>query len=203
MTIKKLKIAVTGGIGSGKSILTDHFETKGFPIIRSDLIAKELMNSDIQIQKRIKKTFGEASFIDGKLNKRFLSEIIFSNEEKLLKINSIIHPVTTKRADDLAQKYFEKHDLVFVESALVYEVKIDKKFDYIILVYASEELRIQRTIAREGVGETEVRKRMQFQIPDEEKLERVDFVIENNSNIEEFKNRADFILSLLIQFSKI
>lgn len=202
MINKKLKIAITGRIGSGKSILTEYYEGKGFPIIRSDIVAKELMNHDLKILKRITAEFGNDSYIDGKLNTNYLSEVVFNDEEKVKKINSIIHPVTTTKVNEMADKHLVNNDLVFIESALVFEAKITRNFDYIILVTATEELRIQRTILREKIDEFEVRKRMKFQLPDESKIPHVDFVIENNSTLEDFMKRGDFILSLLIQFAK-
>ena len=200
--MKKKLIAITGGIGAGKSLVSEFFEKKGFIVLKADSIAKELILSDSNVQRQILKEFGKESFIEGKLNTKFLAEKIFTDEENLRKINSIVHPATMKKIDVLAKKHFEKHKMVFVETALVFEAGFEDSFDHIILILADEQTRINRTLEREKISEQEIRNRMNFQIPDEEKKEHVDFVIENNSSIEELEKRSEFILTILSQLTK-
>jgi dephospho-CoA kinase len=197
---KNLKIAITGGIGSGKSLVTGYIEKLGYPVIKSDDVAKELMRSDESIKKKIIKEFGPPAYNENGLNTKYLAELVFTYPEKVQKINSIVHPPTTKKISDLADQLFTKHKIVFVESALIYEAKIQNQFDYIVLIYSDEQTRIKRVIQREKITHGDIQKRMAFQIPDDQKKERADFVIENNSSITELQNRTNFILNILKSF---
>ncbi len=199
--MKKIKIAITGGIGSGKSLVSDYLEKKDFSVLRADLIAKELMAHDAEVKRLIIAEFGADSFIDDKLNTKFLAEKIFSNEENVLKINAIVHLPTMEKIDQLANDIFKSQNVVFIESALVFEANLEDYFDYILLVYAEEKIRIERVLRREQITEDQIRVRMQFQIPDEEKKEDADFVIDNSTTIEELYNRIEFILILMKQLT--
>ena len=194
---KKLKIAITDGIGSGKSSVSKIVESLGFPVIKADDLAKELMLKDDSIKKKIIKTFGKESFTENGINTKYLADNIFINKEKVGKINSIIHPPTIKKIEEISQKLFEKHNLVFVESALVYEAKIQKLFNYVILIYAEEEIRISRKMENDTMKKIDIEKRMSFQIPDEKKTDRAHFVIDNNSTKEELESRTKFVVELL------
>jgi len=194
---KKLKIAITGGIGSGKSSVSKIVESFGFPVIKADDVAKELMMKDESIKKKIIKTFGKESFTEKGINTKYLAENVFSSKDKVGKINSIIHPPTIKKIEEISKKLFEKHDLVFIESALVYEAKAQKLFDYVILIYAEEEIRIARKIENDSMTRIEVEKRMSFQIPDEKKTDRAHFVIDNNSTFDKLESRTKFVIELI------
>ena len=197
----KLKIGITGGIGTGKSIVSDFIEESGFKVLRSDPIAKELMQTDDSIRKKIIKEFGSDAYLNDKLNTKFLAENVFNNNEKIELINSIVHPPTLKKIDRLNFEVLKEQNLVFVESALIYEAGFDDMFDYVILVYSETKLRIERAVNRSNSNVTEIKKRMQFQIDDEKKKDWADFVIENNSTVEDLKQRTKFILNLLISLS--
>ena len=199
--MKKIKIAITGGIGSGKSLVSDYLEKKGFPVLRADLIAKELMAQDVQIKKKLIEEFGEESYSDDKLNTKYLAANVFTNEENVQKINSIVHPPVMKKIDELTKEIFKNNDIVFIESALVYEANLEDFFDYVMLVLADEKIRIARIISREKVTEEQVRVRMQFQIPDEEKKDDADFVLDNNTTLQELESRVEFLLILVRQLT--
>ncbi len=194
---KKLKIAITGGIGSGKSSVSKIVEALGFPVIKADDLAKELMLKDDSIKKKIIKTFGKESFTENGINAKYLADNVFNNKEKVGKINSIMHPPTIKKIDEISKQLFEKHNLVFVESALVYEAKIQKLFDYVILIYAEEKIRIARKMENVSMKKLDIEKRMSFQIPDEKKTDRAHFVIDNNSTLEKLESRTKFVIELL------
>ncbi len=194
---KKLKIGITGGIGSGKSVVTGFLKESGYPVIKSDEIAKELMLKDEKVKKKLVAAFGVEVFENNVLNTKYLAEKIFNSKENVVKINSIVHPAVIKKNDELAKQLFNEYRIVFVESALIYEAKIQDKFDFIILVYSDETDRIKRTVLREKTTVEEIKKRMAFQIPDEKKKNLAHFVIENNSTIDDLKSRTLFILNLL------
>jgi dephospho-CoA kinase len=194
---KKLKIGITGGIGSGKSVVTGFLEEFGYPVIKSDDTAKELMLKDEKVKKKLVAAFGAEVFENNRLNTKYLAEKIFNSKENVAKVNSIVHPATIKKNDELVKQLFTNHQIVFVESALIYEAKIQDKFDFIILVYSDESERIKRTVLREKTTVEEIKKRMAFQLPDEKKKSLVHFVIENNSTMDDLKSRTFFIINLL------
>jgi len=200
--MKKLKVAVTGGIGSGKSALCSLFEEKGYPVISSDLIAKEIMQNNPEVKKKIIKNFGKESYINDKLNKEYLAKKIFPDQEKISLINSIVHPATLKEIESVCLKEFKKSSIVFVESALVYEAKIHKHFDYVILVASADEDKITRTVKRDSAGADAVKERLDNQIPDEKKKLRADFVINNDSTPEKLTERGKLILKIIESISK-
>jgi len=194
---KKILIGITGGIGAGKSIVSSIIESEGYYVLKSDVTAKEIMQKDEEVKKNIIEYFGKESYINDKLNTEYLADKIFSSKENVEKINSIVHPKTIKKTLELAEKEFQKSNYVFVESALIYEAKIQDYFDYIILVYSDEQTRIKRIVERDKVNEEKIRRRMEFQIPDEKKKEWADFVIVNNNDKDELKKKVLFILSLI------
>ena len=197
--MKKIKVAITGGIGAGKSVVSEILEKNGNVVLIADNIAKELILNDSQVQRQILKEFGKESFISGKINTKYLADKVFNDAVNLQKINKIVHPSTMNKIEVLTKKHFEKTNIVFIETALVFEAGIEDFFDYIILVFAEEKIRIERTLAREKISEAEIRNRMKFQTPDEEKREHVDFVIENNSTTDDLEKRCSFILTILKQ----
>ncbi len=197
MNKKKFLVGITGGIGSGKSIVCDYLEKKGFVVLKADNIAKIILANDPKVQKKVKEKFGSDSYINGKPNTTYLAETVFSNEKNIKVINSIIHPPTLLQIEKTATNYFEKNSLIFVESALIYEANFSEMFSYVVLVYSDEAERISRVVERDKTSVDSVRQRMQFQIPDEKKKNKADFVIDNSSTVEVLKTTIDFIVSVL------
>lgn len=200
--MKKLKVAVTGGIGSGKSSLCSLISNLGYTVLSSDAVAKEIMIQNAEVKKKIIKHFGKESYIDGNINKEYLAKKVFSNPEKTELINSIVHPATVKEMQAIIQKEFLKRDIVFIESALIYEAKIQKNFDYVILVSTGDEEKVARVVKRDNVKPDSVIERINSQIPDEEKKKLADFIINNDSTIEELNKRGEFILRIIESISK-
>ncbi len=195
--MKKLLIGLTGGIGSGKSEAASIIKTIGFPLIDSDEIAKKLLVEDEFLKREIIKHFGNDVYNQNKLNRKFLAANVFPFPEKVKLINSLVHPKTIKLIKTLADGLFEENNLVFVESALIFETGIQDMFDYIILVFSDDEIRIKRVCERDKVDESKVIERMKNQLPQEEKKEMSDFVIVNNSTIEELNKRVTFVVNLI------
>jgi dephospho-CoA kinase len=198
---KKLKIAVTGGIGSGKSSVCDIFHSDGYPILYADDISKEILSTDQSVKEKIVKEFGSESFFEGKPNHKFLSEKVFSDEKKVGKINSILHPPVIEKIVSLMEHELKQSKMVFVEAALIYEAKMEHLFDYVIAVTAPDETRIKRVMESRGLSKDEVINRMNKQIPQEKKKSLADFVIENNKTKNELMNRAKFVLMILKSMS--
>jgi dephospho-CoA kinase len=108
MIEKKIKVAVTGNIGSGKSSFCNFLSEKGYPVINADAVSKNILSEDGEIKKKVIKEFGEESFVNNEINKKFLAEKVFSDPVKVLKINSILHPKVKNKIESLANEYFIK-----------------------------------------------------------------------------------------------
>jgi len=194
---KKLKIAVTGGIGSGKSEFCNYLRSKNFPVIDADSFAKSILVHDPGVRQRVIKEFGESSYTPTGINRKYLAQTVFSDPENVKKINSIVHPIVIKNISAEMDKLLQETNLVFVEAALIYEADMDTMFDYVVVVTADEQVRIKRILEREKTTEEEIRHRMESQIDENTKRGWADFVIENSGSLEQLHTRTDFVLSLL------
>lgn len=192
----KLKIGITGGIGSGKSSVSKLIKSAGYAVLDADSIAKVIMNSDVCVQKMIKNEFGEESYLDGKLNTSFLSSSVFNSIENIKKINGIVHPPVISKIEELMQAELKIKKLVFVEAALIFESEMDDILDHVLLVTAREDIRIKRIMERDSSAEDEIRKRMQFQMPEAEKEKLSDFTIHNDLTLEELGKKTKFFLQI-------
>lgn len=190
----KLKIAVTGGIGSGKSVLCRFFESHGYYVVNADLVAKNLMINDVDVRKKLIKSFGSNIYTETGLNNKFIAELIFQDNKKLEEINSIVHPATIKKISELVEAELLLKDIVFVESALIFEAKREKLYDYILLVTAKEENRIERIMKRDKVSKQEAMLRIQSQLSDEEKRKKSHFIITNDLTEVDLLEKANMLL---------
>lgn len=199
--MKKIAVAITGGIGSGKTLVAGYLSQKGYPVISADKVAKEILLNDSKVKELIIKEFGSDAYNSKGINTKYLAEKVFNDESKVKQINNIVHPVTIDKINSLIAEYFNKHNIVFVEAALIYEADMEEMFQYIILVYADEDIRLQRAAQRDNVSVEDIRLRQMHQIPDENKKGWADFTIKNNGTLEELYSRTDFVLSLLANIS--
>lgn len=177
--MKKLHIGVTGGIGSGKTVVCKIFETLGYPVFYADDEAKKVMTDDASLIKEIKQHFGEnAYFDDGSLNRKFLSDIVFHDTDKLNILNGLVHPATIRAYQEWAEE--QQSSLIFKEAALLFESNSYKLSDFNILVTAPVSIRIHRVVKRDNVTEAIVKARMDKQMIDEEKEKLTDFIVVND-----------------------
>ncbi|WP_373260322.1 dephospho-CoA kinase [Phocaeicola vulgatus] len=174
-----IKIAVTGGIGSGKSYISHLLENMHIPVYNADNEAKRLTVSDAGIRGELIALLGEEVYKDGLLNKPLLASYLFSDPVHVLQINSIIHPQVRKDFTVWVERQ-EKCEIVGMESAILYEAGFQDTVDAVIMVYAPVELRIQRAMYRDGASEEQVRARIAAQMDDEEKRRRADFTVVND-----------------------
>ncbi|MDR6736091.1 dephospho-CoA kinase [Sphingobacterium sp. 2149] len=173
-----MKIGITGGIGSGKTFICKLFKAMAVPVYNADEEAKKLMNTDIRIKKRLIAEFGAETYPDGKLDRAFLAQRIFSDRKKLELVNGIIHPIVIQEAKEWAEQQKSRYTLK--EAALLFESGSYKDLDYTILVTAPLSVRVQRVMERDKVTEGQVMERINKQLSDEEKLKLADFVIVND-----------------------
>lgn len=172
-------IGLTGGIGSGKSVISKILTSLNYPVFNSDLEAKRILVNDDLAIKEMKQTFGNQVYMsNGALDRTYLSNLIFSNSEARIKMNAIVHPKVRKAFESYCAK--QQSTLVFNEAAILFETGSYKNFDLNILVTAPEALRIARVIERDGVEESVVKARIAAQWTDEEKSKLADYTIIND-----------------------
>ena len=172
------RIGLTGGIGSGKSTVAYIFEVLGIPVYYADAASKRLMNDDQELKDKIKNAFGEDAYVNESLNREYLSEQVFNDSEKIILLNSIVHPATIKDAEEWMQ--MQKAPYVIKEAALIFESGSNKGLDYIIGVKSPIELRIKRAMQRDNISAEQVRARMDKQMDEETKIRLCDYVIVND-----------------------
>jgi dephospho-CoA kinase len=173
-----LKIGLTGGIGSGKTTVAKIFELLGVPVYYADDASKSLYATNKDLMTDLKKHFGEDIYIDEQLNRSKLAAIVFNDAAKLDLLNSLVHPLTIKDAEEWMQQQTTPY--IIKEAALLFEAGSASVLDYIIGVSTPQPLRIKRVIERDGVGREEVLSRMQRQMDEESKMLLCDFVIKND-----------------------
>jgi dephospho-CoA kinase len=173
-----LRVGLTGGIGSGKTTVAQIFEVLSIPVYYADSAARDLMNKDPELKKKIISSFGPDAYKNGELNRAYLGSVVFRDSEKLSLLNSIVHPVTIRDSENWMKN--QKTPYAVKEAALIFEAGIEKYLDYVIGVTAPESIRIQRVVERDHVPMQKVLDRLQHQMDEKEKISRCDFVIQND-----------------------
>ncbi len=157
----KKRIAIIGGIGSGKSVISQILRVMGFPVYDCDAEAKRLMDNSQKIKSRIVDAFGEESLLNGQLNRPYLATMVFGYPENLKKLNGIVHPEVHA---DFEQWVAECNaGAVFVETAILFESGMDAFVDEIWLVDAPEDIRVARVVKRNGLPVEQVQARIRSQ----------------------------------------
>ncbi|MCD6010892.1 MAG: dephospho-CoA kinase [Flavipsychrobacter sp.] len=173
-----LKVGVTGGIGSGKSVVCQVFQTLGIPVFNADETARYLMENDTTLVQRIQLLLGDDVYKDGKLDKSRVSTIIYEQPGMLEKLNEIVHPATISYANAWMEKQISPY--VVKEAAIFFESGSNKDIDVMIGVSAPKELRISRAMDRNQISREKVLSIMSRQMDEDEKMKRCDHVITND-----------------------
>ena len=197
MSKQKIKVAITGNVGSGKSLFSNYIEDEGFVVLKADEIGKEILADDEKVKQKIIKLFGAGSYINGKPDTKYLAQNVFSDPNKVRKINSVIHPAVISIINKKMNEELNLKPVVFVEAALIYEADMEEMFDFVVLISADEKLRMERKKSSISLSEEEFLKRDHNQIPDSEKRKRADFIFENNSTMADLKAKANLLLMML------
>lgn len=176
-----LKIGITGGIGSGKTIVSRIFETLNIPVFNADNAAKFLMENNSDLKADLIAAFGIDIYNNGRLNRPLLASIVFKNKEKLDLLNSIVHPAVIQFGNEwhLAQNA----TYTLKEAALFFESGSYKEMDFIIGVTAPKELRIKRSMNRDGATREQILERISKQMDDAEKMAKCKYVIVNDDQL--------------------
>lgn len=170
-------VGLTGGIGSGKSTIAGLFKELGVPVYDSDKEAKLLMNTSKSIRKAIIALLGKKAFKNDTLNRSYISNKVFKDDDLLKRLNKIVHPEVKKHFENWSLE--QEAPYVIQETALIFENKNQDSYDKIILVTAPIKIRIARVIARDAVTENSILDRINNQLTDAEKINMADFVVEN------------------------
>lgn len=187
-------VGLTGGIGSGKTTIANHFKTLGIPVYIADDEARKIMQTPVVINA-IKERFGTTLFDEEILNRSKLAEIVFNEPEKLQQLNAIIHPAVKRHFKNWLLKQ-QAFPIVVYEAAILFESGNYKDFDVIISVIAPVESRIQRVMERDKTSREQVLARIKSQWTDEQRISKSDYVIEN-IEIENAKRETEDILKIL------
>ena len=185
-----LKVGLTGGMSSGKSVVGEMFVMLGAHLIQSDIVAHQLMQPGEAVYQRVVDRFG-ASVLnpDKSLNRARLAELAFGQPRRIEELNNIVHPAVIEREnrwmDDIAKTY--PHAIAIVEAALILEAGGERRFDRLVVVTCRPEQRAERWAKKTGVdletAKREVIRRMAAQLPDEQKIEVADYVIDNSGSL--------------------
>ena len=173
-----IRVGLTGGIGSGKSVVTSLLALYGMPIYIADAESKRLLKFSPLLREQLTALLGRSVYDDKGLNHRLMASLIFNDAKLLEQVNAVIHPAVACHFSSWAKR--QTTTCVVLESAILFESNFNHLVDVCLLVYAPRELRIKRVMARDGLTEKEIWQRMQHQIPDEEKMKRADYVIYND-----------------------
>lgn len=171
------KIAICGGIGSGKSTVCQMFAERGVAIYDSDSRAKSLMNESEALREALMAEFGAECYEGGELNRPYLAQRVFASAERLEKLNSIVHPAV--KDDFLRWAEEQSGDYVILESAILYESGFDALVDKVVAVLAPLPLRVERAMNRDGASREQIELRIKAQMSDDELMARADFAIVN------------------------
>jgi len=196
-----LRVALTGGIGTGKSTASKILNELGAFIFDADKEAKNILKNNETIQSELIAEFGtDIMSGDEKIDNNKLARIAFQDQDHQLRLNSIIHPYVFQEIDKNFDDVLEKsaYDIFVVDAALIYESGADTHMDYIIVITAFLKVRMERALQRETLTRDEILKRMDLQWPEEEKIALADFVIHNDSTEEEFRNSITDIYNQLV-----
>ena len=177
-----ISIAITGGIGSGKTFVSNLLQERGIPIYNADDEAKRLMLSDEGIRQDLIALLGEEVYVEGGLNKSLLASYLFADAGNAARINQIVHP----RVKDDFLRWLDTHcekEIAGLECAILFEAGFEETVDAVVMVYAPESLRIERAMKRDNATEQQIRARIAAQMDDEEKRRRAGFVICTDGSI--------------------
>lgn len=193
---------ITGGIGAGKSAVTNYLRSKGCIVLDADELSREVEAKDAPLLRVLVKEFGiEIINEDGELDRRKLAEIAFASRDKTKRLNELVQTAVLVRALEKIHRMGVKYsdDIVFFDVPMLFEAGWDVYCEQVWVVTAPEETRIERVAARDGLSFAEIRQRMRLQMSDEEKIKRADVVINNSGDYDSLHRQIDELLGRLCE----
>ena len=198
---RSLAVAITGGIGSGKTEAARIFGSLGVKVLYADQLAAHLVDSQPEIRRRIRREFGERVLSpDGMLNRKVMAQLIFKDSRLKEKLDAIVHPPVLEAIEREIEKFKRSGAgaILMVEAALIFEARADVLFDYVTVVDAPEKERISRIMKRDVLSRAEAVYRIRSQIPAESKVAEADFVIRNAGDRKLLERSCRFLHRLLV-----
>lgn len=190
-------IGITGGIGSGKSTVSKFIEEAGYPVYYSDIRAKTIVNDNLPLKQQIKELLGENAYDeDGLYNQKYVSDLVFENDELLLNLNALIHPAVKIDFENWVIQ--QMTPFVFKETALLFELKLNESCFKSLLITADDNCRLKRVMDRDDKTYREVESVMLKQMPEKDKIKLADFIIFNNDGLEELEEETKKVLNEIV-----
>lgn len=175
-------LGITGGIASGKSLVTEYFRQFNYPIIDADIVSREVVEPGEKGLEAVRNEFGNEIITDsGDLNREKLGQIIFADEDKRDVLNNILHPIIWETIETRLLEYKKQNaDLIVMDIPLLFESNMLDIYDHTLVIYVPENVQLERLMARNGLSKEEARQRIEAQMPLEEKKRLADTVIDNS-----------------------
>jgi len=193
-----IKLAITGNISAGKTLIESLLQKEGIITVDTDEIVHELLSQDKEIIEKVNNLFDiDVKDNDGKINRKKVGDIVFSDKKKLKQLEKILHPEVKKLIDKIFQENINKK-IVAVSVPQLYETGWEVYFDYVLLVIADDKIRIERLLKRNNLSKESAQKRLAAQISQEEKIKKADFVINNSEEVENTKLQLKKVLETLL-----
>ena len=193
-----LVVGLTGNIGCGKSSLSDIFRAEGIKIIDADIIARQIYEGE-KLLSKVYETFGnDIKNEDGSLNRKALGRIVFSDDEKLIQLNKLTHPVIRQKVSDEIEEYkSQNEEIVILDAALLVESDYLNFIDKLLVVTCKENIQIERIIARDNCSIEEALGRIKSQMSQENKVKYADYVIDNSATLSELRKKAFIFMNYI------
>lgn len=199
-----IKIAVTGGAGSGKTLVCNRLRELGLNVVSSDEMARETVAKNAPAYNNIVNYFGKKILLsDGNLNRQMLRRIIVNDDTERLALEKIIHPEITKKMMRKVRQAQQAGDTIIVlEIPLLFELGMEENVDAVVVISADSKLRAQRLMDRDNVDRSEAKKLLKAQMPDELKIERAHFVLKNNGSKKKLTKSVDILYENILKIDK-
>lgn len=188
-------IGLTGGIGTGKSTVSELLAVHGFKIVDADIAAREAVEKGSEGLEQVRRTFGdEAIDENGEMNRKYVGEIVFNDDKKREELNNIIHPIVRELMEKQKEAYLEQGYNVIMDIPLLFENNLQDTVDETWLVYASESIQVERLMERNDLTQEEAKARVYSQISIDKKRRMADHVIDNRGTLLELKQNLEALL---------
>lgn len=191
---RAVRIGVTGKLGSGKSVLIRIMEEHGSGVIRTDDLARELMEKDATVRAALVQILGPKAYANGVLDRAYIASQIFHDKSLLAKVESVVHPAVTKEIEKI---FNEKSGMVAVESAIILKSKFRKIFDYVVLVESPKEASVERVVKQGRLTREGAEARLAEQELSQQAHDEADFFIENAGTAQAFEEKCRKLIALL------
>jgi len=194
-------VGITGGVGSGKTVVSRHLGSLGCHVIDADGIARHLVDQHTDIQNQLKHAFGSQVFdTSGKLKRRELGKIVFQDSNKLKKLNQIIQPILIEKIKNQISIFQKRNQgmIIVVDMAIIFEAEVDDLFDNIVVVNTPEDKRIKWLSKNRNWSVSEIQQRMHSQFKIQYKKNRADFIVENESTMDDLRIKTEELFQNII-----